>query len=93
MDATTGAQILATVASLSAAAATNPVRVADLINLPIVDENKSTMGRVRAVVRTGEGKIQLLLPLGGLFGFGERLVGWQEKALREAKQERSPSHR
>jgi PRC-barrel domain len=61
-------------AASSAAAATNPVRVADLINLPIVDENKSTMGRVRAVVRTGEGKIQLLLPLGGLLGFGERLV-------------------
>jgi hypothetical protein len=58
----------------SAAAAINPVRVADLINLPIVDENRSTMGRVRAVVRTDEGKIQLLLPLGGLFGFGERLV-------------------
>jgi hypothetical protein len=61
-------------AASSAAAATNPVHVADLINLPIVDESKSTMGRVRAVVRTGEGKIQLLLPLGGLFGFGERLV-------------------
>jgi hypothetical protein len=39
-----------------------------------VDESKSVMGRVRAVVRTGEGKIELLLPLGGLFGFGERLV-------------------
>jgi hypothetical protein len=61
-------------AASSAVAATNPVRVADLINLPIVDENKSAMGRVRAVVRTGEGKIQLLLPLGGLLGFGERLV-------------------
>jgi hypothetical protein len=58
----------------AAPVATNPVRVADLINLPIVDESKSTLGRVRAVVRTGEGKIQLLLPLGGLFGFGERLV-------------------
>jgi hypothetical protein len=32
------------------------------------------MGHVRAVVRTGDGKVQLLLPLGGLFGFGERLV-------------------
>ena len=58
----------------SAATATNPVRVADLIDLPIVDENKSTLGRVRAVVRTDDGKVQLLLPLGGLFGFGERLV-------------------
>jgi hypothetical protein len=60
--------------SSPAQAATNPVRVADLVDLPIVDENKLIMGRVRAVVRTGEGKIQLLLPLGGLFGFGERLV-------------------
>jgi hypothetical protein len=57
-----------------AAAATNPVRVADLLDLPIVDESKSTMGRVRGVVRTDDGKLQLLLPLGGLFGFGERLV-------------------
>jgi hypothetical protein len=39
-----------------------------------VDESKSVMGRVRAVVRGGDGKIGLLLPLGGLFGFGERLV-------------------
>jgi hypothetical protein len=58
----------------AANATTNPVRVADLIDLPIVDENKQTMGRVRAVVRTSEGKVQLLLPLGGLLGFGERLV-------------------
>jgi hypothetical protein len=56
-------------------AAGNPVQVADLIDRPILDENKSVMGRVRAVVRNGDGKIQLLLPLGGLFGFGERLVG------------------
>ena len=61
-------------AQMAAKATTNPVRVADLIDLPIVDENKQTMGRVRAVVRTSEGKVQLLLPLGGLFGFGERLV-------------------
>jgi hypothetical protein len=56
-------------------AATDPVQVADLIDRPILDENKSVMGHVRAVVRTGDGKVQLLLPLGGLFGFGERLVG------------------
>jgi hypothetical protein len=56
-------------------AAGDPVHVADLIDRPILDENKSVMGHVRAVVRTGDGRIQLLLPLGGLFGFGERLVG------------------
>jgi hypothetical protein len=52
----------------------DPVRVADLIDLPILDANKVVLGRVRGVVRTDEGKIQLLMPLGGLFGFGERLV-------------------
>jgi hypothetical protein len=57
-----------------AQAQSNPVHVADLVNLPIVDESQSVMGRVRAVVRSGDGKIELLLPLGGLFGFGERLV-------------------
>jgi hypothetical protein len=57
-----------------ARAQTNPVHVADLVNLPIVDDSKSELGRVRAVVRNGDGKIELLLPLGGLFGFGERLV-------------------
>ena len=52
----------------------NPVRVADLIDLPGVDGNKIPLGRVRGVARSDEGKIELLLPLGGLFGFGERLV-------------------
>ena len=52
----------------------NPVRVADLIDLPVVDGNKIPLGRVRGVARSDEGKIELLLPLGGLFGFGERLV-------------------
>ena len=52
----------------------NPVRVADLIDLPIVDGDKVLLGRVRGVARSDEGKIELLLALGGLFGFGERLV-------------------
>ena len=56
------------------AAATNPVRVGDLLDLPVVDQGKSALGRVRGVVKTGDGKIQLLLPIGGLIGFGERLV-------------------
>jgi hypothetical protein len=60
--------------SAPVSAATNPVRVGDLLDLPIVDASNSTMGRVRGVVKTGDGKIQLLLPIGGLFGFGERLV-------------------
>ena len=50
------------------------VRVADLIGLPIVDDSKVALGRVRGVAKTDDGKIELLLPLGGIFGFGERLV-------------------
>jgi hypothetical protein len=60
--------------SAPTAAVTNPVRVGDLLDLPILDESRSVMGRVRGVVKTGDGKIQLLLPIGGLLGFGERLV-------------------
>jgi sporulation protein YlmC with PRC-barrel domain len=54
--------------------AAQSVRVADLVGSPIRDAEGSILGHVRAVARTREGKIQLLLPLGGLFGFGERLV-------------------
>jgi len=66
MTASAPAQTMAPVA--------NPVRVADLIDLPIVDGDKVLLGRVRGVARSDEGKIELLLALGGLFGFGERLV-------------------
>jgi hypothetical protein len=50
------------------------VRVSELIGLPIVDSEKSVMGRVHTVVRTRDGMIELIMPIGGLFGFGERLV-------------------
>jgi hypothetical protein len=51
-----------------------PVVVSDLIGLPILDENSMTMGHVRGVVRNEDGTVHLLMPIGGLFGFGERLV-------------------
>jgi hypothetical protein len=51
-----------------------PVRVSFLMGLPILDENSSIIGHVQAVVRTPEGKIQLVMPLGGFFGIGTRLV-------------------
>ncbi len=58
----------------SAPAMSQSVRVSDLIGLPILDADRSVMGRIRTVVRTQDGKIQLIMPLGGLLGFGERLV-------------------
>ena len=51
-----------------------PVRVGDLIGLPLLDWDDSTLGYVRHVVRTPEGKIQLIVNQGRLFGWGGRLV-------------------
>ena len=51
-----------------------PVSVGDLIGLPLLDWDDSTIGYVRHVVRTPEGKIQLIVNQGRLFGWGGRLV-------------------
>lgn len=51
-----------------------PVKVGDLIGLPLLDGDDSTIGYVRHVVRTPEGKIQLIVNQGRLFGWGGRLV-------------------
>jgi hypothetical protein len=51
-----------------------PVRVGDLIGLPLLDWDDSTIGYVRHVVRTPEGKIQLIVNQGRLFGWGGHLV-------------------
>jgi hypothetical protein len=51
-----------------------PVRVGDLIGLPVVDDNERTIGFVRRVVRTPQDKIQLIVSCGGWFGWGTRSV-------------------
>ena len=50
------------------------VRVGDLIGLPVLDDDSRTLGHVRQVVRTPQGKIELIVDYGGFFGFGTRLV-------------------
>jgi sporulation protein YlmC with PRC-barrel domain len=55
-------------------AGSRSVRVADLIGLPIVDQSGVALGYVSAVATAADEKFQLLMPLGGLFGFGARLV-------------------
>src|SRR5262245_37203503 len=42
-----------------------PVRVGDLIGLPVLDDQDRTLGRVKSIVRTVDGKIQLIVPYGG----------------------------
>jgi hypothetical protein len=51
-----------------------PVRVSDLIGLPLLDDSMSTIGRVRQVVRTPQNRIELIVAYGGWFGLGARLV-------------------
>jgi hypothetical protein len=48
-----------------------PVRVADLIGLPVLDEQMSTLGTVRQVIRTPQGQIEFIVsysPWWGWFG-------------------------
>jgi len=51
-----------------------PVRVGDLIGLPLLDDSSCTLGRVREVVRTADDKIELIVAYGGLLGWGARPV-------------------
>jgi PRC-barrel domain len=46
-----------------------PVRTGDLIGLPLLDYDDSTIGYVRDVVRTQDGKIFLIVPYGRWFGW------------------------
>jgi hypothetical protein len=51
-----------------------PVRVGDLIGLPVLDDRSSTLGFVRHVVRTADGKIQLIVSYSRWFGWFGRPV-------------------
>jgi len=51
-----------------------PVRVGDLIGLPVLDDSASTLGHVREVVRTKDDKIELIVAYDGFFGWGARPV-------------------
>lgn len=51
-----------------------PVRVADLVGIPVLDDDSRTLGYVRQVVRTPQGVIELVVSYGGWFGWGARPV-------------------
>jgi hypothetical protein len=51
-----------------------PVRVGDLIGLPVLDPGRRTIGYVRHVVRTTGNSIDLIVAYGGWFGWETRLV-------------------
>jgi hypothetical protein len=54
-----------------------PIRVGALIGLPVLDWSDSTIGFIQQVVRTPEGKIQLIVPYRSRFGWlPAGVVGW-----------------
>jgi hypothetical protein len=54
-----------------------PARVRDLIGLPVLDWSDNTLGYVQRVVRTSDGKIQLIVRYGGWFGW----IGWGQRPV------------
>jgi len=51
-----------------------PVRVGDLIGLPLLDDQARTLGYVREVVRTNENKIELIIGYDGFLGWHSRPI-------------------
>src|SRR5262245_34818858 len=45
----------------------HPARVRDLIGKPVLDWRDNTLGHVQQLVRTSDGKIQLIVRYGGWF--------------------------
>jgi hypothetical protein len=54
-----------------------PARVRDLIGKPVLDWRDNTLGHVQQLVRTRDGKIQLIVRYGGWFGW----IGWWQRPV------------
>ena len=59
----------------------HPVRVGDLIGLPVLDDDDSTIGYVREVARTPQGKIVLIVPYSAWFGWARTAWGKRPVAV------------
>lgn len=57
----------------------HPVRVGDLIGLPVLDDDDSTIGYVRQVVRSPEGKISLIVPYSAWLGWAR--IEWGKRPV------------
>jgi len=54
-----------------------PARVRDVIGLPVLDWSDNTLGYVQRIVKTRDGKIQLIVRYGGWFGW----IGWWQRPV------------
>ncbi len=50
------------------------VGVSDVAGKLLIEGNNTVIGKIKGVVKTKEGKLRLIVPLGGFLGFGGRLV-------------------
>jgi hypothetical protein len=68
-----------------------PVRVGDLIGLPVLDYGDSTIGYIRQVVRTPDDKIKLIVPYGHWFGWArtECFLAWCRRRRGEGNTDRA----
>jgi PRC-barrel domain len=64
-----------------------PVRVGDLIGLPVLDDSARTLGYVREIVRTNENKIELIVDYRGLLDWRSRPVAVPSAAVAIAGQQ------
>lgn len=58
-----------------------PVRAGDLVGLPVLDDGDSTIGYVREVARTADGKIVLIVPYSAWFGWATTEKGKRPVAV------------
>ena len=57
------------------------VRAGDLVGLPVLDDDDSTIGYVREVARTAKGKIVLIVPYSAWFGWARTEKGKRPVAV------------
>jgi hypothetical protein len=57
------------------------VKVGDLLGLPVLDDDNSTLGHVQQVVRSPEGRIKLIITYGRWFGWFGRPVAVPVEAV------------
>ena len=55
----------------------HPVRVGFLVGRPVLDGYDNTLGYVQRVIRSSDGKIQLIVRYGGWFGW----IGWWQRPV------------
>ena len=50
------------------------VHVSDVVGKPLIATDNASIGTIKSVARSTDGKLKLIVPLGGFLGFGGRLV-------------------